>query len=85
MKKLVYFSVLALAILATSCKLESLTYYDDIYSSSTDAQYVRPNTAPANYSNSNATPNNANNSYNNASNYNNNNNYSNNNSNNVTY
>ena len=87
MKKLVFLSVFALAILATSCKLESLTYYDDIYSSSTDAQYVRPNPTSSNYSNSNAAPNNANNSYNNAANSNNyNNNYNNNsNNNNVTY
>ena len=88
MKKLVFFSVFALALLATSCKLESLTYYDDIYSSSTDAQYSRPASAPANYSNSNVVPNNSSNYSNNAANSNNysNNNYNSNNSNNnVTY
>ena len=40
MKKSVYLSILALVALVTSCKLESLSYYDDVYSTSTDAQYA---------------------------------------------
>ena len=48
MKKSVYLSALALAVLVTSCKLESLSYYDDVYSSSRDSQYeVVRNTSPA--------------------------------------
>ena len=33
MKKLVYFSLFALVFIGISCKLESLSYYDDVYSS----------------------------------------------------
>ncbi|MCK9340100.1 MAG: hypothetical protein M0P38_08965, partial [Bacteroidales bacterium] len=41
MKTKVLIPMIAVSLLVTSCKLSELSYYDDVYTSSSDAQYHR--------------------------------------------
>ncbi|HPY81640.1 MAG TPA: hypothetical protein PK548_07375, partial [Bacteroidales bacterium] len=41
MKKKIFLPLIVIAILGTSCKLGSLVYYDDVYTTSSDAQYQK--------------------------------------------
>ena len=41
MKKNIFIIIAMTAFIATSCKLGSLTYYDDIYTTSSDQQYQK--------------------------------------------
>ena len=41
MKKKIFLPLIVITILGTSCKLGSLVYYDDVYTTSSDAQYQK--------------------------------------------
>ncbi|HPT52083.1 MAG TPA: hypothetical protein PK740_02240, partial [Bacteroidales bacterium] len=45
MKTKVLIPMIAVSLLVTSCKLSELSYYDDVYTSSSDAQYHRQTVA----------------------------------------
>ena len=48
MKTRLFITGIILTIMASSCTVSNVTYYDDVYTPSTDNQYVEPVTPPQN-------------------------------------